>query len=390
MNNELNDNELEQSTEEQKYCTNCGNVLNSSGECSTCKKNKRERIKHNVRLTISIILLCIFIANLFLVVPCMVFFSGFMAVVDLFISPINGHASELDSIYLFVFGYCGASIYGLIGFIISTVQKGKLIILGLIMTLLGFLMGILIPYSIVTFFGTTEEDHYDVIEIEKDAIIYQDNNYTIKQKSLKKSIRVTVSVEHLNNSTREICFERYASINKLILSEDYKNSNNCFSSGEHTFIYDFTDYTDFSFDKINSVKLFFTYEGGNKMIPAEFKLNGKEVDIEKELTHSDYSIAMENEDIRVYYKPNTKDYIYLFVEGKGIDTQNISIVKIEVDLEVTTPTSMVYPLYDNTTRLFKIKYDPCRQNMTQLEVRYSIYDGQGNMLTTESLENIFE
>ncbi len=392
LNNNFNMNNNENNSQEMRTCNVCGNVLNSEGICESCKSseivNEKPKKEKKPVPTSAVVLLAIFIANLIFALPTAVYFIIFWAVLgSIFIGFSENSVESWSTVLIPVFlglGYLGASIFGLIAFIINVVKAGKFLKKAILITFIGFIAGILFPFIVAFIFAITPEPN-PVVEIEKGAIIYQDENYIIRQQELKKTyskITLTIDIENLNSETKELSFND-VSVNNIYLDSGYDYKT--YKSGEKEIVVNLYS-SDIKIEKIDSYYIFFQY-GDNKNLVAKLVLDGEKVNVKKNLNEKGYKVALENEYFRVYYKPNTKSNIVLFIEGKSKEKNTINISRIDADVKLGYETmNYKFPLYENTTKEFDIDYNPCKYNMRYLKIYYSIYDEDNNVIVEDGVE----
>ena len=367
---------------EAKYCSVCGKPLDVKGECSYCKltamaeeyqKEYQEGEKKETSAS-AIVLLVLSVVNLLIVFP---FVSKF-AVIWLLFGAFSGDANQYYWVLALCCGYMGSSIIGLIGFIVNLVKKGRFLKGAIIIAIVGFALGLSVPYVVPVVVPLIEKASIEEMKIEEGAIIYQDENYIIKQKQITKSSRditLTIELEKLNPDAEQLVFSRYISINYLNLMRNYSAEAET-NSDEITFVIKTVSSGEIPIGEISTCNIFFYY-GTNYNLVAKFKIDGKEIDREKRMSDHGYKIALENDYFKVYYKPNSNDYnINLYVEGKSDVKNRIIINKVDADTpgyETMMSTDFI-PLYEHNTEHLSLSYYPCEDNMSYLKIYYSIYD----------------
>ena len=377
-----------------KICNKCGRALNSDGKCDNCisiDTLDKQQIKEKKEVPVSaIILLVICIANITIAVPIALYFSSLWLIFGIVFGGFSSDPSDaiIKSVIPIILwcGYCGASVFGLIAFIINLVKYGKFLKKAFLITFIGFIFGIIVAFILPYIIRSSNKEVE--IELEKDAIIYQDENYIIRQKELTRTnfeVKLTIDIEKLNLEADELIFNSGVSINNLYLTEGKYEKRS--DSEEIEFILHSYELP----DKIESFYLFFEY-GDKKGLIAKLELDGKVVNIKEYMESIGYKVALENEYFRVYFKPNTRYHINLFVEGKSEEKYSINISEIDANTHNgKLHSSLAIPLYESTTYKYEVSYYPCDYSMKYLKIYYTIYDENKNeIIKDELVEKTFE
>jgi flagellar basal body-associated protein FliL len=390
-----------------KICDKCGQPLPLIGNCSNCGATGEDDNGKKGHKTLAIVILIIAIFNVLILVPIISYFALFFAFFGSVFGALGSNQTNYEpliAIFLW-FGYLGASLFGLIGSIINAIKKGNKITLLFIMTIIGFVLGLAAPFIIVTVMPIIDNSN-TVTSIENNAVVYQDDDYTIRQIGLKKTnskVTATFYVEKNDPDLDNIKMSSYVTINGFFLPSDYtyeKDAVNVtteersYENDILTITADIHYYDNYYVDKVESF-VFYLYNNNHLLEPVKVKIDNEDVDIEKDLRSRGYKVAMENEYFRVYYKPDTENHIYLYIEGKADKKYYLVLHEIDADTKVGKYIGkdyLEYPLFDNTITIDEINYHPCDFNMSYLKITYTIYDENKNIVgeDEELLETTFD
>ena len=359
-----------------RFCSVCGRELRPDGVCDYCKlsalaANYEENNKRHSSSS-STTFLVLAIINILVIFPAVMTFGGFWLLFGALSRDIVTYMVPI----ILIAGYSGASVLGLIGFIINAVKKGSFTGKAFLMTFIGFILGIVFLFGLPYLARGVDTVSTKTSNIEKDVIIYKDDNYILRQKSVSKSLSgivVTIDVEKLSSTANSIYFGNYISVNSFYLLRNEINSP--VDSGEVTFTVKSNWYDNSLMGDINECILFFSY-GKNYGLTAKISVNDNKKSVDDVLTKNGYKQALENDYFKVYYKPNTEYHINLYVVSKTNEKYKLYLGKIDANTpghETMMPMDS-YPLYENTTRLIELSYHPCDLNMSYLKVYYSIVD----------------
>ena len=324
--------------------------------------------------------LVISILGILIGVPTIIHFG----VIWLLFGALSGDSVQYYLILYICLGLVIACIVGLPASIINMILKGrhtkKCILIVVILTIIG----LLIPVFLQTTGFNPSNVGLDKASIEEDKIIYQDENYTVKQKEIK-----------YNKNKIEIVLD---------INPDLKNTynyihgrvNNCYISAvnikkeEDGYYHTVVDKYQLKYYKIEEPKQIDLAIPLNGNKDVTIKTNKATENNQQQLSFEDKGLLYQNKYFKLYYNPSFTYDVDLYIESLVSDKYTVQFKDIDFDTPGYINSVDGFNTDDYTISHYTISSYPCENNLSYLKGEYKILDDRYNVIDSGTINEQFE
>ncbi len=226
----------------------------------------------------------------------------------------------------------------------------------------------------------------------EEKVVLDTEQLKVTQKSIdydSSYVKVTFSIDGLDKN-KYACNSDTPSfrVNKYNMSKEYvsRSSIKPGDNGDCVLSISYYDLNDYSIKDIYQIDLFL----GNSI--ANFTTDSKKTDKELSFLEDNNYLLYEDDTIKMYYNPDYKDYIKVYLVSKISDNYSLKFSNLDFDTPGydTLDAFDSVLLYDYSVTRTNISYHPCRENLSYFKGHYKIYNEQFKVQLENDIDKTFD